>query len=299
MHISPFRVWAMTLRPRTLVASFSPVLIGSSFAIIDLKFSILIFLLTLGAASLVQILTNFANDYFDVKTGRDTKERKGPKRALHHGLISLEQMRIAMSIVSLMIVILSAYLIYIGGPIILILMLISIGLAFLYTAGPLSLASTGLADIVVFFFFGPIATVATYWLQTKTFSSPVLVASFGPGCIATALLIVNNLRDVDEDRKAGKKTLVVRFGIFFGKCEFLAMMLGAFLVPIWLWDYYSRYSVMLISAALMLTAIPMIILLFKLKKPIEFGPMLLNVSFLLLSYTLVMMFCVFYANRSL
>ena len=77
------------------------------------------------------------------------------------------------------------------------------------------------------------------------------------------------------------------------------MMIGAFLVPIWLWDYYSQYSVMLISSALMLTAIPMIIVLFGLKKPLEFGPMMLNVSFLLLSYTLVMMFCVFYANRTL
>jgi 1,4-dihydroxy-2-naphthoate octaprenyltransferase len=289
----------MTTRPRTLVASFAPVCIGSSFAIIHLKFSILTFLLTLATACLIQILSNFANDYFDVKTGKDTKERKGPKRGLHHGLISFEQMKIAMCIVCALIVACSAYLIYIGGPIILILMLVCIGLAFLYTAGSLSLASTGLADIVVFFFFGPIATVATYWLQTKQFFSPVFVSSLGLGCLATALLICNNLRDVDEDRKAGKRTLVVRFGINFGKWEFLAMMIGAFLVPIWLWDYYSQYSVMLISSALMLTAIPMIIVLFGLKKPLEFGPMMLNVSFLLLSYTLVMMFCVFYANRTL
>lgn len=299
MRPSPLRVWAMTLRPRTLVASISPVMIGSAFAIVDLKFNLFIFLLTLSAACLIQILANFANDYFDVKNGRDTKERKGPKRGLHHGLISMKQMRVALYLVSLLICIASSYLVYIGGPLILLLMIVSIIFAILYTAGPFSLASSGLSDLAVFLFFGPIGTIATYWLQTKDFFFPVLVSSIGPGCLSTALLIVNNLRDFDEDRKAHKNTLVVRFGMFFGKIEFLAMMIVAFLAPIWLWDYYSRYSVMLIASALMLTAIPMIISLFQFKKPIEFGPMLLSVSFLILSYTFVMMFCIFYANRNL
>lgn len=296
MHLGQWRIWALTTRPRTLVASFSPVMLATCFAIAERVFHFYTFLCTILVALLIQILTNFANDYFDVKKGADL-ERIGPKRGLHHNLISLRAMKIAMILCIGLIVLFSSYLIYIGGALIFLLMLAAIMLALLYTAGPYSLAYTGLADFFVFIFFGPIACTMTYWLQTGSVTPVILLSSLSFGFLSTALLVVNNMRDYKNDKKVNKRTLVVRFGLEFGKFEYVAMLLGAILVPFFIWLFIPKYSVMLIVCFVMLTSIPMVIQLFKTDSPTEIGKLLLNTSFLLLSYTFITIFCIFYANR--
>ncbi|MDN3504251.1 MAG: 1,4-dihydroxy-2-naphthoate octaprenyltransferase [Rhabdochlamydiaceae bacterium] len=297
MRIGKFRIWVMTMRPKTLVASFAPVVIGSAFAVAHDVFNMYTLIFTLLTAALVQILTNFANDYFDFIKGTDTKERVGPKRGLHKDLISLKEMRVAIILTIILTILSSIYLIYIGGALIFLLMIVSVILALLYTAGPVSLSYTGFADIFVFIFFGPVATVATFWLQTKMFDPIVLISSIAPGCLSTAMLAINNIRDYKTDKAAGKKTLVVRFGIEFGKIEYLTMLIIAFLVPFVLWYVYPLYSVMLIVCFVMLTSIRMVILLFKTDSAVEIGKLMMNTSFLLLSYTLIFIFSIFYANR--
>ncbi|MCF7806478.1 MAG: 1,4-dihydroxy-2-naphthoate octaprenyltransferase [Simkaniaceae bacterium] len=289
----------MTARPRTLVASVAPVFIGSSFAVVNEMFSIMTFVCTFFAACFIQILTNFANDYFDIKNGADTPDRIGPIRGLHKNLISLGEMRFAMGLCISLIALCSSYLIYRGGVPILILAIVSTLLAFFYTAGRFSLSYTGLADLVVLIFFGPIATVTSYWLQTFEISSAVIVSSLAPGCLATVLLAINNIRDVKQDTIANKKTLVVRFGIDFGCAEIVVMLAGAFFVPVWLWLFYPTYSVMISASFVILTAVPMVIDIYTNKKPIEIGKHLMSSSFLLLSYTLIFMFNVFYAHRQI
>ena len=297
MQTSKFSIWFMTARPKTLMAAISPVFLGSAFAIARKEFTLIVFLLTFLAAILVQILTNFANDYFDVKKGADTEERIGPKRGLHKNLISMNEMKLAIAIVTALIVVTSSYLIYLGGALIFLLMVVSIALAILYTAGRYSLAYTGLADIFCFFFFGPIAMCATYWLQSGKLDMVVFLSSIGPGCISTAILTVNNMRDIEHDRKAKKMTLVARFGLTFGKVEYLILLIGAAIAPFWIWLFYPKYSAMFIVTPLMLTAIPIIVQIFRAKSPTEIGRHLFSTSFLLMTYTLVYMFAIFYANR--
>jgi 1,4-dihydroxy-2-naphthoate octaprenyltransferase len=226
-------VWILASRPKTLSAAFCPVTAGSLLALRDGSFDFVVFLITLCTALGIQIGTNLANDYFDFEKGADTAERKGPLRVTQAGLVSPHTMKRAIFLCFTLTALLSSYLVFRGGPIIALLSSLSILLGLAYTAGPFPLAYLGLGEIFVFLFFGPIATLGTYYLQTHFFSWEAICFGMGIGLVSTAILVANNLRDIDEDRKAGKKTLCVRFGKNFGIYEYTACLLGAFVFPLW------------------------------------------------------------------
>jgi 1,4-dihydroxy-2-naphthoate octaprenyltransferase len=232
---SLFRLWLSTTRPKTLFAAWAPVLMGGALAWSTGPLNLPIWFLTLLIAVLIQIGTNFCNDVFDHRQGADTKARQGPLRGLHSGRISLRAMAVATFACFAGVALISAYLISRGGMPVVWLAVSSIFCGIFYTAGRYSLAYTGLADVFVLVFFGPVAVAGTYYLQFPGSGWPppeVYVAGLGPGLIATALLTVNNLRDVEEDRSNHKRTLAVRFGPAFSRAEYSVCMVGALLVPV-------------------------------------------------------------------
>lgn len=222
------RVLIKGSRPKTLIASISPVLIGTTFAFKLHNFSLLIFLSTLVTALLIQILTNFANDYFDYKKGADTPTRVGPQRIMQGGLLKETAMIKILAVLTSTTIISATPIIQVGGILVVELLTLALVLAYLYTATPLALAYKGMADLVVFFCFGPLAFYMTQALQTKFYLCPSFFG-MGAGAMSAALLALNNLRDFEEDKKTGKKTLIVRFGINFGKKQILFYSLLLFL----------------------------------------------------------------------
>ncbi|MFC1493011.1 1,4-dihydroxy-2-naphthoate polyprenyltransferase [candidate division KSB1 bacterium] len=258
MALPGLKLWLLAARPKTLWAAISPVIIGTAFAVDDGGFHALSAFLALFGAVMIQIGTNFANDYHDYKKGADTKERKGPVRVTQAGLIKPETVKKAYLIVFLFALLSGLYLVYRGGIPILTIGLLSILFGILYTAGPFPLGYHGLGEIFVLIFFGPVAVGGTYYVQTLEITRSVLIAGLAPGLISTAILTVNNLRDIETDKKTGKRTLAVRFGIKFARIEYLLTMVSAFLIPpaVFLLTKENLYTV--ISSAMLLAAVPVI-----------------------------------------
>ena len=222
MTPSRLSIWFHAARPKTLGAAVAPVVMATAIAWRDGAFHWPSALCALAGAILIQIGTNFANDYFDFAKGADTDERIGPARATQTGLVAPETMRRAMLLTFAMVALPGAYVVYRGGWPFLAIGVASVACGVLYTAGPLPLGYLGLADLFVLVFFGPVAVCGTYYLQAQTLTAPVAVASLAPGLLSVALLTVNNLRDIEQDRKAGKRTLAVRFGRTFARYEYAA-----------------------------------------------------------------------------
>ena len=233
--VSLLGLWVSTTRPKTLFAALSPVVMGGALSLADGPLNLKVWFATLLVAVLIQIGTNFCNDVFDHRQGADTDARQGPLRGLHSGRISLRAMSMATVGCFGGVALISALLIRHGGVPVLWLAVASIFCGVFYTAGRWSLAYTGLADIFVIIFFGPIAVAGTYYLQFPAGGWPplaVVLAGLGPGLIATALLTVNNLRDVDEDTGNNKRTLAVRFGRTFSRNEYAVCMFLALATPV-------------------------------------------------------------------
>jgi len=230
--MTALKIWIEASRPRTLGAAAAPVIIGTAMAAEYATVQWLIAMITLAAALLIQIGTNFANDYFDCIKGADTEERTGPVRATQAGLVSPEMMKNAFLITFALAALCGLFLVYKGGLPILIIGILSILFGILYTGGPYPLGYNGLADIFVMIFFGFIAVGGTFYLQTSSINYTVVIAGAAPGFFSTAILTVNNLRDIDTDMAAGKRTLAVRFGKNFAKAEYLICILGASIVPV-------------------------------------------------------------------
>ena len=224
--------WILAARPKTLLAAFAPVTMGATLALREGRFQLWPMLGALLCAISVQIGTNFCNDYCDFFQGADTDDRKGPARAVQSGLISPRSMLMA-TILMFAITGAASWLLYLraGWPF-LVLGVFSILFGVLYTAGRFSLAYLGIADPFVLFFFGPVAVAGTHYVQSLQFDWSTAIAGLGPGLIATGLLVVNNLRDIDEDRHANKRTLAVRFGATFSRYQYTACLVLAALVPI-------------------------------------------------------------------
>ena len=212
----------MAIRPKTLSAALCPVMVGTSLAVLDDSFKFTPALLCLLFALLIQIGTNLANDYYDFIKGADTEERLGPKRVTASGLISLNRMRTMTAVVFLLAFAVGLGLVPYGGWKLLVVGIISIALGYGYTAGPFPLAYLGLGEIFVLIFFGWVAVGFTYMVQAGGFNSIVFLAGTAVGALSTNLLVVNNLRDVDTDVKANKRTLAVRFGRKFTAHEYRA-----------------------------------------------------------------------------
>lgn len=226
------KIWLDATRPKTLPAAVAPVIIGSAMAFHDQMFHFASALATIIAALLIQIGTNFANDYFDHKKGVDTEKRLGPTRATQAGLVSPSAMKTAFLLTFLIAFLIGLFLVYRAGWPILLIGIFSILFGILYTGGPYPLGYNGLGDIFVLFFFGPVAVGGTYYVQSLEINSIVLLSGIAPGLISTAILTINNLRDIHTDAKAGKRTLVVRFGVGFAKTEYLASLTIAFFFPL-------------------------------------------------------------------
>jgi 1,4-dihydroxy-2-naphthoate octaprenyltransferase len=223
--------WLLAARPNTLPASIAPVLVGTALAAREGKFDLLIFIATFAAAVLLQIGANYANDVFDFLKGAD-KARKGPQRVTQSGLLTPRQMLIGTAAVFILAALLGVYLVLVGGWPILIVGALSIICAIAYTAGPFPLAYHGLGDLFAFLFFGVIAVTGTYYLQTKQLTWFTLVASIPTALLVTNILIVNNLRDIDTDRAAHKRTLAVRIGDRATRIEYVTFVVIAYLIPV-------------------------------------------------------------------
>jgi 1,4-dihydroxy-2-naphthoate octaprenyltransferase len=223
--VGSWRVWLMAARPVTLSASAVPVLVGTAAGIHDGSFFLLPFIGALAAAVLIQVGTNLANDLFDFEKGADTTQRLGPPRVTQSGLASPQQVRFAMTLSFGTAAVIGLCLITVGGWPILVIGVCSIAAGIAYTGGPWPLGYHGLGDLFVFVFFGLVAVVGSTYLQTSTVSLTSLAAALPVGCTVTAILVVNNLRDIETDRRAGKRTLAVRIGAPLTRTQYALLML--------------------------------------------------------------------------
>ena len=224
--------WLLAARPATLPAAVVPVLVGTAAALAEGRFRLGPFVAALVASLLLQVGANLANDYFDFRHGADTADRLGPVRVTQAGLIAPEAVRTATIVTFGLALVVGLYLVAVGGWPILVIGLASVAAAILYTGGPWPLGYHGLGDLFCFLFFGLFAVVGTAYLHTDMLGRGALVASIPVGCLVTAILVVNNLRDVDTDRAAGKRTLAVRIGRRATRAEYALLLAGAFLVPL-------------------------------------------------------------------
>jgi len=251
---SKSKIWLLAIRPKTLWAAIAPVIIGTAMAIESGNFDLLAFAAALFGGTMIQIGTNLANDYFDFKKGADTQREFGPTRVTQAGLVSQTEIKRAMVIAFGLAFLAGIYLVYRGGWPIVAIGILSITFGVLYTATKFALGYTGLADFFVLMFFGPVATGGTYYVQTLEINAPVILAGLAPGLFSVAILTVNNLRDIETDKIAGKKTLAVRFGPIFAKAEYIACVMTASLVPPMLWLMTNQHYLASIAAAVILFA---------------------------------------------
>ncbi len=228
---SPVAVWLSATRPRTLPAAVAPVLTGTAFAMRD---GIVVWpaaAACLGFALLIQIGTNFANDYFDYVKGADTGDRVGPRRAVASGLVLPASMKLAAALTFAAAFLVGLTLLKYGGWPLLVIGVTSILCGYAYTGGPYPLGYNGLGDVFVFVFFGLVAVGATYFVQGGRLGADVWLASVAIGALTANILLLNNYRDAATDARAGKRTTVVRFGRTFARMQFASSHGMAMLVP--------------------------------------------------------------------
>ncbi|MCT9096355.1 1,4-dihydroxy-2-naphthoate polyprenyltransferase [Haloarchaeobius sp. HME9146] len=246
--ISKTKAWVMAARPQTLPAAAAPVIVGTAVAYYSGVFAALPAVMAFVGAALIQVGTNFANDYYDAKQGADTEERQGFTRVTQSGLIDADEVKRAMAVTFAVAIVTGSYLVWVGGIPILVVGLVSVASGVAYTGGPYPLGYNGLGDLFVFVFFGLVAVTGTYYVQAAA-ATPgygplatglpplpdlnlALLASLPIAAISTNILVVNNVRDREEDSRTGKTTLAVAFGYRFARAEFLAMLAIAYLTPV-------------------------------------------------------------------
>jgi len=223
--------WILAARPATLTAAFAPVAVGTACAWRVDGFVWDAALAALLGAFLIQIATNFANDMFDFQKGADNEERLGPTRAAQAGLLTVRQLRRGIIVTFALALGTGVYLTWIAGPVVVVIGLGSIAAGLAYTGGPFPLAYNGLGDVFVLAFFGFVAVCGTAFVQALFVPEVAWVASIPIGALATAILVVNNVRDFEGDARAGKTTLVVRFGRTGGVREYALLLTAAYAAP--------------------------------------------------------------------
>ncbi len=282
---SVLKAYFLAARPRTWIASLSPVCIGGAIAHSEQPLNFPIFFLTLLFSLLIQIGTNYANDYFDFFKGADTTARKGPQRATQSGWIPPHHVFLATLTIFLTAFLIAIPLMIAAGLWSLPLAVLCIACGLLYTGGPTPFGYLGLGELFVLLFFGPIAACGTYFLQTETLTFPVFIASLAPGFLSCSLLIANNLRDETTDRLANKRTLIVRFGPRFGAYEYTLSILFAALIPLLLIAFFDAPLSLLRATFILLIAIPSIRRVFTFEDPLQLLPVLKDSAILLFFYT--------------
>ncbi len=233
------KTWVLATRPKTLSAAIVPVLMATALVAVRPGGGIVwwAFGCALAGSVLIQIATNFINDALDFRKGADTRERLGPMRVTQAGLVSADTVMRAAAVALALAALCGVPLIYRGGWPMLVIGLASIAAAYAYTGGPYPLAYHGLGEVFVVAFFGVVAVGGTYYVLTLDAPPVVFVAGIGAGTVATVLLVINNLRDIDTDRASRKKTLAVRMGPAFARFEvalFAILPLVAAAVAAWM-----------------------------------------------------------------
>jgi 1,4-dihydroxy-2-naphthoate polyprenyltransferase len=283
-----FKHWLLAIRPKTLPAAMAPVLIGTAMAFGDGVMHVPSALAALFAALMIQIATNLVNDYCDFKKGADTKDRVGPVRVTQAGLINPNVVLLGAVISFVLSALACVYLIFRGGPVILMIGIASILSGIFYTAGKKPLGYLGLGDIFVFVFFGPVAVGGTYYVQAmQDINVAVILAGIAPGLLSTGILAVNNLRDVDTDIKVGKKTLAVRFGRRFAAREYLFCICGAIVTPLLVFLIAPDYWAVLIASLIGFLAIPLVKTVYHSTNGQELNGILAKTGRLLLIYSVL------------
>jgi len=265
--VSRREAWLIAARPHTLPVAAAPILVAAGLAVRDGVFAPLPALAAFVGAALIQVGTNFANDYYDAVQGADTEDREGFTRVTAGGLIEPGEVKRAMYLTFAAAILVGTYLVWVGGVPILVVGLISVASGIAYTGGPYPLGYHGLGDVFVFVFFGVVAVTGAYYVQAASFVAGVpvgiptgavtlasFVASLPIAAIATNVLVVNNVRDRDEDKETGKRTLAVRFGYTFSRVQYAAMLVLAYAVPVWFFARTGSLPVLLPYLSLPLAA---------------------------------------------
>ena len=228
--MSFWKAWLLAARPRTLAASIVPVLVGGALAFARGRFDLLLCAATLAVALLLQIGSNFANDVFDFLKGADVA-RRGPTRVTQSGLLSPHQMLVSTGAIFALAAVLGLYLVLSAGWPLVIAGGLAILSALAYTGGPWPLGYHGLGDVFVFIFFGLVGVAGSYYVQAHELTPQALVAAIPVGLLITNILVVNNLRDIESDRAAHKRTLAVRMGVSATRSQFTLFVYAAYIVP--------------------------------------------------------------------
>lgn len=281
------RVWIQAARPKTLGAAVAPVVVGTVMAFEAGGLHLPTAVLALAAAVLVQVGVNYHNDYHDYLKGTDTDERVGPERVTQAGLVDPETMRGATIAVFALAVAAGLYPMYRGGWPMVVVCVASITTALWYTGGRYSLAYMGLADLFVFTFFGPVAVAGTYYVQVLQFDPVVAVAGAGPGLVSVAILLVNNVRDVEGDRSARKKTLVVRLGRRAGIVMYALCLGGAAVLPVGLHLWTGSHPWAMLTLATLPLAVGPVRTLASTRDPQALNPLLAATGRFLVIWSLV------------
>jgi 1,4-dihydroxy-2-naphthoate octaprenyltransferase len=229
--VSRARAWLRAARVPTLAAALVPVAVGSALAARDHHFRIGPALAALWGAIFIQIGTNLVNDLGDFRRGADSGSRLGPPRALAMGWLTVAEIKAGILASFLSATLAGVYLVGAAGWVVVAIGLISIAAGVAYTAGPAPLAYNGLGEIFVFLFFGVVAVCGTYYVEARTLPLDAVLAAIPVGALAAAILVVNNVRDLEGDRAAGKRTMAVAFGRRGARAEYILLLSAAYLTP--------------------------------------------------------------------
>lgn len=290
------QAWLLATRPKTLPAAVAPVLVASAMAWVHGGYQPLLALVCLLFALLIQIGTNFANDYLDGIKGADTPQRLGPQRAVATGLISAAKMRRASIAVLVLAFCLGLMLIPAGGWGLLVVGVLSVLCAWAYTGGPYPLAYNGLGDLFVVLFFGLVAVGCTFYVQLGTVYMEVCLLGLALGLLINNLLVVNNYRDVDEDRRHAKCTLVVRLGRPWALVQYALSALIALGVTFYLWWIAYGDAVLLACGPLIYSLMQVKRLRFAVKA-VDFDHCLKSAAFVVVGYALILSAAIVVGNQ--
>ena len=248
---SKLQAWRAAARPPTLTAAVAPVLVGTGLAVRDEAFDAGPAFAALLGALCLQIGANFANDVFDYERGADTADRLGPPRATATGMLSPREVKTGMWTVFGLAALAGVYLAIVGGWPIVAVGVASIVAAIIYTGGPWPIGYHALGDLFTFVFFGLVAVGGTYYVQAGELTGPAIAAAIPAGCTVTAILVVNNLRDIPTDRATGKRTLAVVMGDGLTRAWFGMLVAVAYVVAFVLWvaGEVSAWALLTVPAA--------------------------------------------------
>jgi 1,4-dihydroxy-2-naphthoate octaprenyltransferase len=256
--LSHSRIWILASRPRTLPAAIAPVLVGTALAASEDEVRVLPFIAALVGSIFIQIGTNLSNDYSDARRGADTEERLGPVRVTAGGLMPPRHVLVGTYVAFGVAVAAGLYLAAVAGWELLVVGVASILAGVLYTGGPRPYGYEGLGELFVFVFFGIVAVVGSYYVQTEELRWEAFALAVPVGLLSSAILVVNNVRDIDTDRRAGKRTLAVKLGRGRARRLFTAMIVLSFAAPAATFAFGGLTAWVLVTLAAVPLAVPLV-----------------------------------------